>query len=46
MTRRQKDPLRPLTEAERVALEQLSRAAGEPASLSWPKSSCALHPRA
>ena len=32
MTRRQKDPLRPLTAAERVALEQLSRASGEPAS--------------
>lgn len=32
MTRRQKEPLRPLTEAERVALEQLSRASGEPAS--------------
>jgi len=32
MTRRQKDPLRPLTEEERAALEQLSRAASEPAS--------------
>ncbi len=32
MTRRQKDPLRPLTEEERAALEQLSRASSEPAS--------------
>ena len=32
MTRRQKDPLRPLTAEERVALERLSRASGEPAS--------------
>ena len=32
MTRRQKDPLRPLTEEERAALEQLSRAASGPAS--------------
>src|SRR5207248_5356547 len=32
MTRRQKDPLRPLTEAERAALEQLSGAQSEPAS--------------
>jgi len=32
MTRRQKDPLRPLTAQERAALEQLSRASSEPAS--------------
>ena len=32
MTRRQKDPLRPLTPAERAALEDLSRARSEPAS--------------
>lgn len=32
MTRRQKDPLRPLTAEERAALEQLSRAQSEPAS--------------
>jgi transposase len=32
VTRRQKDPLRPLTPAERAALEQLSRAHSEPAS--------------
>ena len=32
MTRRQKDPLRPLTEEERAALERLSRATSEPAS--------------
>ena len=32
MTRRQKDPLRPLTPEERAALEQLSRARSEPAS--------------
>ena len=32
MTRRQKDPLRVLTEEERRALEQLSRAQSEPAS--------------
>jgi transposase len=32
MTRRQKDPLRPLTAEERAALEQLSRATSEPAS--------------
>lgn len=32
MTRRQKDPLRRLTEAERAALEQLGRASSEPAS--------------
>ena len=32
MTRRQKDPLRPLTVEERAALEQLSRAQSEPAS--------------
>jgi transposase len=32
MTRRQKDPLRPLAAEERAALEQLSRASGEPAS--------------
>lgn len=32
MTRRQKDPPRALTEEERGALEQLSRARGEPAS--------------
>lgn len=32
MSRRQKDPLRPLTEEERRALEQLSRATSEPAS--------------
>ena len=32
MTRRQKDPLRPLTAEERRALEQLSRAQREPAS--------------
>jgi hypothetical protein len=32
MTRRQKDPLRPLTEEERALLEQISRAQSEPAS--------------
>lgn len=32
MTRRQKDPLRPLTSEERAAIEQLSRARREPAS--------------
>ena len=32
MTRRQKDPLRPLTPDERAALEELSRARSEPAS--------------
>lgn len=32
MTRRQKDPLRPLTGEERAALQRLSRASGEPAS--------------
>jgi hypothetical protein len=32
MTRRQKDPLRPLTAEERAALEQLSRTQSEPAS--------------
>jgi len=32
VTRRQKDPLRPLTPEERAALEQLSRAPREPAS--------------
>ena len=32
MTRRQKEPLRPLTAEERAALEQLSRATSEPAS--------------
>jgi transposase len=32
MTRRQKEPLRPLTAEERAALEQLSRASSEPAS--------------
>jgi transposase len=32
MTRRQKDPLRPLTGEERAALERLSRASSEPAS--------------
>lgn len=32
MTRRQKDPLRPLTPEERTALEGLSRAQSEPAS--------------
>ena len=32
MTRRQKDPLRPLASEERAALEQLSRAQREPAS--------------
>jgi len=32
VTRRQQDPLRPLTEGERAALEQLSRASSEPAS--------------
>ena len=32
MTRRQKDPLRPLTPEERAALERLSRARSEPAS--------------
>ena len=32
MTRRQKDPLRPLTPEERAALEQLGRAQREPAS--------------
>lgn len=32
MTRRQKDPLRPLTEEERALLDQISRAQSEPAS--------------
>jgi transposase len=32
MTRRQKDPIRPLTEEERALLEQISRAQSEPAS--------------
>jgi transposase len=32
MTRRQKDPLRPLTEEERTVLEKISRAQSEPAS--------------
>ena len=32
MTRRQKDPLRPLTEEERTLLEQISRSQSEPAS--------------
>ena len=32
MTRRQEDPLRPLTAEERGALERLSRASSEPAS--------------
>jgi transposase len=32
MTRRQKDPLRPLTDEERDVLEQISRARSEPAS--------------
>jgi transposase len=32
VTRRQKEPLRPLTAEERAALEQLSRASSEPAS--------------
>lgn len=32
MTRRQKDPLRPLTDDERSLLEQMSRARSEPAS--------------
>jgi transposase len=32
MTRRQRDPLRPLTDEERTALEQISRAYSEPAS--------------
>src|SRR5262245_24957611 len=32
MTRRQNDPLRPLTEEERSVLEQISRARSEPAS--------------
>lgn len=32
MTRRQKDPLRPLSDEERKVLEQLSRAQSEPAS--------------
>ena len=32
MTRRQKDPLRPLSEEERSALERLSRAQSEPSS--------------
>lgn len=32
MTRRQKDPLRPLTEEERTVLMQISRAQSEPAS--------------
>jgi len=32
MTRRKKDPLRPLTDKEREVLEQLSRAQSEPAS--------------
>jgi len=32
VTRRQKDPLRPLTPEERAALEELSRAQSEPAS--------------
>ena len=32
MSRRPKDPLRPLTAAERACLEQLSRSRSEPAS--------------
>ena len=32
MTRRQKDPLRPLTDDERLVLDQISRARAEPAS--------------
>lgn len=32
MTRRQKDPMRPLTDEERTVLEQISRAQSEPAS--------------
>lgn len=32
MTRRQKDPLRPLTDEERTVLKQISRAQSEPAS--------------
>jgi len=32
MTRRQKDPLRPLTSDEQTALERLSRSQTEPAS--------------
>jgi len=32
MTRRQKDPLRPLTDEERIVLTQISRAQSEPAS--------------
>ncbi|MGB6846649.1 MAG: hypothetical protein WBG05_00425 [Thermoanaerobaculia bacterium] len=32
MTRRMKDPLRPLTDEEREVLEQISRARSEPAS--------------
>ncbi len=32
MSRRRKDPLRPLTEEERVVLEQIARAQSEPAS--------------
>ena len=32
MTRRKKDPLRPLTDEEREVLEQISRAQSEPAS--------------
>lgn len=33
MTRRQKDPLRPLTAQERHELEHLSRAQAEPAAI-------------
>ena len=33
MTRRQKDPLRPLTDQERLELERLSRAQAEPAGI-------------
>ena len=32
MTRRRKDPLRPLTQEERETLEQIARASSEPAS--------------
>ncbi|MCP4602045.1 MAG: helix-turn-helix domain-containing protein, partial [Proteobacteria bacterium] len=32
MTRRQKDPLRPLTDEERTVLTKISRAQSEPAS--------------
>ncbi|MCZ7574910.1 MAG: hypothetical protein M5U01_40685 [Ardenticatenaceae bacterium] len=37
MTRRKKDPLRPLTEGERDVLGQLSRAQSEPAMLLGPR---------